>query len=263
MCLQEKNLVSSHLIPRKVYEYCNQEGHNPIVLTGDVLMASDRQWQYPLLCIDCETILNEGGEAWCVTKLATYEKKFPLYDLVSAKSPVDSVGTTNIFFVKNMPEVKAKEIVHFGMGMFFKAAVHGWQKGMSEPRINLAPYTEPLRLWLCGEGDFPADMFLVVQMAPPDRAQIGLFPPYEAERHVFYVYVPGLLFMLDVGPDANAAKKVLCLWNNQDRPILSSSVLLDKFTAHANERILNAKQTQSFLRAMEKIAKEKGEKFKN
>jgi len=141
MCLQEKNLVSSHLIPRKVYEYCNQEGHNPIVLTDDVLMASDRQWQYPLLCIDCETILNEGGEDWCVTKLATYEKTFPLYDLVSAKPPVDSVGTTNIFFVKNMPEVKAKEIVHFGMGMFFKAAVHGWRKGMSEPRINLEPYS--------------------------------------------------------------------------------------------------------------------------
>jgi hypothetical protein len=42
MCLQEKNLVSSHLIPRKVYEYCNRKGHNPIVLAGDVLMASDR-----------------------------------------------------------------------------------------------------------------------------------------------------------------------------------------------------------------------------
>lgn len=263
MCLQEKNLVSSHLIPRKVYEYCNQEGHHPIVLTGDVLMASDRQWQYPLLCIDCETILNEGGEDWSVTKLATYEKTFPLYDLVSAKPPVDSVGATNIFFVKNMPEVQAKKIVHFAMGMFFKAAVHSWRKGTSEPRINLEPYTEPLRLWLRGEGDFPGDMFLVVQMATPDRAQIGLFPPYEAEGHVFYVYVPGLLFMLDVGPDANAAKKALCLWNNHDRPILSSSVLLDKFTAHANERILNAKQTQSFLRAMEKIAKEKGEKFKN
>jgi len=46
MCLQEENLVSSHLVPRAVYEYCDREGHNPIVLTGDVLMASDRQWQY-------------------------------------------------------------------------------------------------------------------------------------------------------------------------------------------------------------------------
>jgi hypothetical protein len=85
MCLQEKNLVSSHLIPRKIYEYCNQKGHNPIVLAGDVLMASDRQWQYPLLCLDCEKVLNDDGENWSVTKLATFEKTFPLYDLVSAK----------------------------------------------------------------------------------------------------------------------------------------------------------------------------------
>src|ERR1039458_5348240 len=106
-------------------------------------------------------------------------------------------------------------------------------------------------------------MYLVVQIAPPDRAQIGLFPPYEAEHRVFYVYVPGLLFMLNAGPDIDMTRKPLCLSTNPDRPILSSGVLLDKFTAHANERILNAKQTQSFLSAMEKVAKEKGEKFKN
>jgi hypothetical protein len=263
MCLQEKNLVSSHLIPRKVYEYCNREGHNPIVLTGDVLMASDRQWQHPLLCINCEDVLNDGGEDWCVTKLATYEKTFPLYNLVSQNPPVYSIDETNIFYVRNLPNVKVNEIVHFGMGMFFKAAVHSWAKDRVEPRINLEPYTEMLRLWLLGKGKFPSDMYLVVQIAPPDRAQIGLFPPYEAEDHAFYVYVPGLLFMLNVGPDSNTTKRPLCICNNPDRPILSSGVLLDKFTALSNDQILNAKQTQSFVRAMEKVAKEKGATFNN
>jgi hypothetical protein len=259
MCLQERNLVSSHLVPRAVYEYCDQEGHNPIVLTGDVLMASDRQWQYPLLCFDCENVLKEGGEDWCVTKLATIKKTFPLYDLVCANSPVHSFDQTNIYYVRDLPKVRFKEIIHFGVGMFFKAAVHGWQKNSTEPRINLEPYTEPLRLWLRGLGNFPSDMYVVVQIAPPDRAQIALFPPYETEDRVFYVYVPGLLFMLSVGADTNMTRKPLCLWHNPDRPILSSGVLLDKFAAHANERILNAKQTQSFLNAMEKVAKEKGE----
>lgn len=98
---------------------------------------------------------------------------------------------TNIFFVRDLPLVKVKELVHFGMGMFFKAAVHGWQKDKKEPRINLEPYTESLRLWLRDEGNFPSDMYLVVQLAPPDSAQISLFPLYEAEDHVFYLYVPG------------------------------------------------------------------------
>src|ERR1700721_4069833 len=63
------------------------------------------------------------------------------------------------------------------------------------------------------------------------RAQIALFSAYEAEHRVFYVYVPGLLFMLNVGPDTDKTRRPLCLWNNPDRPILSSGVLLDKFTA--------------------------------
>jgi hypothetical protein len=198
-----------------------------------------------------------------VTKLATYEKTFLLYDLVSTNFPVYSTDTTDIFFVRDISSVKVKELVHFGMGMFFKAAVHGWKKGATEPRINLEPYTESVRLWLRGEGKFPSDMYLTVQITSPDKAHISLFQPYEANNRVFYVYVPGLLFMLDVGPDVDEARKALCLWNNPDRPILSSGVLLDKFTTHANERILSAKQTHSFLKAMEKVAKEKGEKFKN
>ena len=185
MCLQEKNLVSSHL--------------------------------------------------WCVTKLATFEKTFPLYDLVSANPPVCSVDKTDIFFVRTLPTVKVKKLVHFGMGMFFKAAVHGWQKGRTEPRINLDPYTEPLRLWFRGEGNFPSDMYLVVQIAPPDRAQIGLFPPYEAEHRVFYVYVPGLLFMLNTGPDTDPKRKPLCLWNNPDRPILSSGAGGPPFAENISE----------------------------
>lgn len=44
------------------------------------------------------------------------------------------MNKTNIFFVRDLPAVKVKELVHFGMGMFFKAAAHGWQ-GLNESRI--------------------------------------------------------------------------------------------------------------------------------
>jgi hypothetical protein len=53
---------------------------------------------------------------------------------VAANPPVDSVNKTNIFFVRDLPNVTVRELVHFGMGMFFKAAVHGW-RGMNESRI--------------------------------------------------------------------------------------------------------------------------------
>ena len=110
-----------------------------------------------------------------MTKLATFEKTFPLYDLVSTNPPVYSVDQTNIFFVRDLPTVKVNEIVHFGMGMFFKAAIHGWQKGRIEPRINLEPSTELLRLWLRGEGKFSAGHVPRRPDYPPDRAQLPCF----------------------------------------------------------------------------------------
>jgi len=264
MCLRQKELVRSHLVSRKAHEYCDREGHNPIVLTRGTLMASDRQIQHPLLCFDCEQILNFEGENWCVDKLATFEKTFPLYDLVAKGHPVAANGTT-IYFVRDVPEVETEKIIHFGMGMFWKAAVHSWEGGTTDPRIDLGPYAEPIRAWLRGESSFPRHCYLVVNIAPPERAQIGLFAPYLAEKkswHVYYVYVPGLLFMLNVGRRVGDGPKTLCLSNNPDRPILSSGNLLDEFDMASKEQLLGAKRTRSFLRAMDKVAKERGVTFK-
>lgn len=261
MCRLNKELARSHLVPRKAHEYCNREGHNPIVLAGGVLMASDRQMQYPLLCFECEQVLNAGGEDWCVDKLATFEKTFPLYSLVAKGRPVSADATT-IYFVSDVPEVETQKIIHFGLGMFWKAAVHSWQAGTIEPRIDLGPYTDPIRKYLRHESLIPPHCHLIVNIAPPERAQIELFAPYLAEKkgwHVYYVYVPGLLFMLNVGRKVGDGPKMLCLANNPERPILSSGGLLDKFDEVSKGQMLSAKRTQSFLRAMEKVAKARGE----
>jgi hypothetical protein len=74
-------------------------------------------------------------------------------------------------------------------------------------------------------------------------------------------YVPGLLFMLKVGRTIDSGRKWLCIWNNPDHPITYSEKLLQNFVKAAGNTFKNARQTQSFLRAMEKIAKEKGEEI--
>ena len=82
MCLQQKTLVRSHLIPAALYAYCRKGGHRPIRFGDGALIPTDRQTQDYLLCRECETVLNRGGEAWMGKKLATWERTFPLYDLV-------------------------------------------------------------------------------------------------------------------------------------------------------------------------------------
>jgi hypothetical protein len=107
--------------------------------------------------------------------------------------------------------------------------------------------------WRCGlpETCVPGD-----PAHAAERAHAGLFYPYEAERHVFYVYTSGLLFMLHVGKTMNPGAAVLCAWNRPEHPILISELLMEKFQDTAREEFLEARQTQSFLRVMDKIAKE-------
>lgn len=88
MCLNQEMLVSSHLMPRLLYDYCRKGEHRPIRVGDGVVIPTDRQTQDYLLCQDCEDVLNKRGEGWVAGKLATFDGKFPLYDLLTKVSPV-------------------------------------------------------------------------------------------------------------------------------------------------------------------------------
>ncbi len=69
-------------MPSATYDYCRKGDFKPIYVGRGVLIPSDRELQDYLLCRDCEAILNRGGEDWILDKLATYEREFPLYDIL-------------------------------------------------------------------------------------------------------------------------------------------------------------------------------------
>jgi len=260
MCHKEKDLQKSHLIPKSVHEYCSEGGYKPIGMFGEIVMAGARQLKHPLLCFECEQILSAGGEEWMADKLATYDKQFPFYDLVIQGHLADTTSGSKIYFVRDVAAIKIKDLVHFALGIFFRASVHSWRGDSTEPRIDLGPYGEAIRTWLRGESAFPEHCYLVVHVATPERAHVGLFPPYLAEKKswcVYYTYVSGVLFMLNVGKSTGFGPKNLCIWNNPDRPILVSGVLLDKFEAMVKEKLQSSKHTQSFLAEMEEVAKKK------
>ena len=76
------------LIPAAIYDYCRTETDKPIRVGDGVIMHTDRQVQDDLLCLDCEDILNAGGETWVSKKFATLRNGFPLYDLVTSVPPM-------------------------------------------------------------------------------------------------------------------------------------------------------------------------------
>ena len=263
MCLLEKPLASSHFMPSALYGYCHTEDNKPFRVGDGIVISTDRQTQAYLLCDECEGILNSGGETWILDKLATWERAFPLFDLLLQQpAELDDNGSALYYAARN-PAIDATKITHFAMGMFWKASVHSWRGNSTEPRIELGPYSDRIRLWLRGKGVFPEHVYLIVAISRPERAQITLNDPYESVRcgwRTFICHVPGLMFMLDVGKTVDLEMRALCFFRNPGRPICVSDDLTRTFERQVATSLQKSRKTRSYFRAMGSVEKERGRK---
>jgi hypothetical protein len=179
LCLQERELVRSHLLPATTYKYLRAGAQSPIRMAHGVALPSDRQTQEYLLCEECEDILNKGGESWLTPLLATIQRTFPFYDLLT-KVPRDySEPGFDLYFTATNPAIEVEKITHFALGIFWKASVHSWSGTKKEPPIQLGPYSEMLRKWLRGDAILPDSVALSVYVLIPSRAQIVSSEPYK------------------------------------------------------------------------------------
>lgn len=248
-------------MPASLYPYCYKGEYRPVKIGNGVLIPTDRQTQDYLLCGQCEDTLNRGGESWMADKLATWERTFPLYDLLTQKPPDVNEEGMLAYFAGNNAEIKAEKIIHFALGLFWKASVHSWKGGEREPRIQLGPYSENIRKWLRGEANFPEHVYLVTVIEKPERAQITLLDPYEGVRQQwrsFFFHVPGLLFMLNVGKTVDLPMRWLCTQNNPGHPIVVSEDLTGNFEKLAIETVKKSRKTTAYQRVHDKIAESRG-----
>src|ERR1700674_5236900 len=255
MCLLEKDLVLSHLMPKALYAYCYKDEHRPIKYGDGFLLPTDRQTKDYLLCKDCEDILNKGGESWITDKLATWERTFPLYDMLT-KLPADfDEDGMMVYFAAKNPEIKVDKLTHFALGLFWKASVHPWKGGRTEPRIELGPYSEDIRKWLIGEGDLRENVYIIAAVERPERAQIAINDPYEGMHsgyRSFFVHVPGLFFMLAVGKTVDESMRWLCIHHNPGNPINISDGLTNSYEQLMARTVQGARKTNAFLKAKAK-----------
>src|SRR5258708_14354554 len=70
LCLEEKAIIRSHLLPSGVYKFCRAPDSEPIIVTPEVVMQSSREIQDYLLCKDCDQMLSQKGENWLLPLLA-------------------------------------------------------------------------------------------------------------------------------------------------------------------------------------------------
>jgi len=256
-CNKTKQLVSSHLVSRAIYDYLRTDQLHPIVVAGGEVRTTTEQLQAELLCSDCEQILNRGGEQWMVGKLCEYNRQFTLYDIVHRQAPIDTDADGEIFAAGTNPDVDFQRISHFALGIFWKASIHPWQFG----HISLGPYRETIRTWLRGETGFPQNVALNLILSRPAAAQIIMNPPYETTSttcHTYLFHVPGILFRLSVGRQIPTEEKILCFYSRPEHFIIVSDTVTKKILRANAQNFKESKKTKSFLKAMAKQKKLRG-----
>jgi hypothetical protein len=223
LCLETKQVVSSHLMPAGLYAYTSGPDGDHVSFNAEIMMATTRQLQHPLLCQACEENLNKNGENWMVPLFARYGGSFPFHDLLTKMPPAIVDGETRVFAAARNPDIKTDMLTHFAMGIFWKAAVHSWSGSETAPLIDLGPYTESVRQYLRGETGFPARMALMISVLPPPVKNISFSGPYRGangEWHNFVLHVLGIEFMLFVGKAVGREQRDASFSGNPERPIL-------------------------------------------
>jgi hypothetical protein len=236
LCGETKEIVRSHLIPQAMYDYCRAPDSEPILLTSKVVMPTSRQLQHPLLCQPCDNSLNEGGEGWLLPLLATIDQKFPLLDLIERSAPDIAEPDLRGYAASRNPAIKVEKLVHFAMGVFWKASIHSWEGGSKTSRIEFGPYRESIRRFLLGETAFPQSMGLVLSVLPREKAVVGFSIPYRnghPEFHSFTFHVPGIMFTLCVGKKLGPDMRHICFATNPAHPILVADLAQDIFNVGA------------------------------
>jgi hypothetical protein len=253
MCGITTDVLSSHLIPAALYKECRLPGGFPIVFNSKLVYESSRQMQVPLLCKDCEEILNKGGENWLIPLFAKEDHSFRFYDLLTSIPPAMVVDDTRVYFAAQNPQIDSGKIIHFAMGVFWKAAVHPWIPREKEPLIDLGAYAEPMRKYLREELPFPDEMVLSMGILPAPVKHLAISAPYRGSNTTtqnFLFYALGMEFSLLVGPTITNEERTGSLSGNQGRPIMvvDFSPMLRNIVADTMKTAHKAKNIQKYLK---------------
>lgn len=248
LCLQpEKDLCESHFMPRSLYGFCRTDEYEPVRFSKEAVYPTSRQTKHPLFCGDCEQLLSREGENWILPLLPTLSGPFPLREYLMKRAPIYQDAESALYATAANHEVEVPKLMHFAIGLFYKAAVHSWIGGGTEPRIYLGDDdTESLRLYLSGQADVPRHMALCIAVDSSQVILPAMIDPYHGSNPDFrnYVfYVPGMVFHLLIGDGVQDKLAAICINSNPVRPVLVEKLSKDLRNI-AREQMANARKTK-------------------
>jgi hypothetical protein len=203
LCLFEKDLHDSHFLGKAVYKTLAGLDSPPIMFTNDSAMQSTEQLRDYVFCYDCEQKFNHRGEKWMHSRIGTMAE-FKLLDLFTGQTPLFAEEGYKLYDGTKLPGVDCAALLHYGAGIFFKAAAHVWDFKGSPCNIEIGEYKEPLRKFVLDGVDLPSNVIISVGISSKKPDFIGFVPPTqmrEPQGMKYTFYVSGVLYTLRFGDD--------------------------------------------------------------
>jgi hypothetical protein len=180
LCLFAKDLQDSHLMPAGIYKRTRTPGakspHRLAVTNKGIRRTSEQIRDY-VLCADCESRFDRGGENY-VMRLVSTKTRFPLLEKLE-KAPLFSLGKDwKAYAEADTPDVDRDVIAYFALSVFWRASVHRWNWGDGRTvSIDLGKmYNETIRQYLLG-APFPQHVHLFVVACTDKTTQDVFFMP--------------------------------------------------------------------------------------
>ena len=185
LCLRERELQASHLMPRALYKKARGTGktgnQDPTVVTVDGRWQSSFQPKDYVLCRECEARFSKHGEHYTMRLVSQQDGAFPLLEMLrNAPSRIPGPAWTT-YTIKDTPNIDRDRLAYFAMSVFWRASVHKWKMANGETTsIRLGKkYDEETRQYLLGDISIPRNTSLIVSVCTDKTSQRSFFAPSE------------------------------------------------------------------------------------
>jgi hypothetical protein len=205
LCLQEKDLQESHLMPRALYRMARGDSTNgnqdPYVVTKKGRKQTSHQTKDYLLCRECEQRFSKNCEDYVMRLVTKRSGAFPLLEMLNRVLPTVTGPEWNMYSFADTSTIDRAKIAYFAISVFWRASAHTWEQTNGEKiRIDLGKkYIEEIRRYLLGETPVPKNASLQAIACSDILNQRTFFTPREnqkyKDRSVIFL-ARGMLFFL-------------------------------------------------------------------
>ncbi len=183
LCLNEKELMKSHLIGKEFYALQRDGDDKPVVMTREFVLSTDHQFWAHLLCLDCEALFSTHGEDYTMTMIQRKSQAdFRLLNFIhlsrAMEFPRPVPGIPYVAYPGRELGIDTDALAYFALSVVWRCAAHNWPtlKGQTTSLV-LGEYYEPIRLYLLGRAPFPARLHVAVTAASDPISRLCFILP--------------------------------------------------------------------------------------